>query len=75
MEFLDNPFFWIVMISLYFQPSMIAMSRKHEAIWQVIMINSLLGWLPFVWLATFWWAIFGDKKVMAPHQVTSEGQS
>jgi len=41
---------------IYFLPSFIAIRRKHSYVLQITLLNALLGWSFFGWVAALIWA-------------------
>ena len=52
----------MMIIPLYFLPSMIAIARKHRALWGIIIVNALTAWTFAGWVICMVWAIFGSSR-------------
>lgn len=50
----------ILLLALYFLPSIIASSRRHRAIGSIVVINAFLGWTFLGWVLCLAWA-FGPN--------------
>ena len=51
----------ILLIILYFVPSIIALFRIHRDFLLIFFVNILIGWTFFGWLLVLFWAIFGGR--------------
>jgi hypothetical protein len=47
----------LVVLGLYFVPTVIAVVRKHRQIAPIILINLLLGWTVIGWIAALIWSV------------------
>ena len=52
----------IVLIVLYFVPTVIAIRRKSDNITGIALLNIFLGWSTLGWLAAFFWALLSDPR-------------
>jgi hypothetical protein len=48
----------IVMLVIYFLPTGIARARGHKQVPALFMLNLILGWTGFGWIAAFIWAFY-----------------
>ncbi|MDR2442366.1 MAG: superinfection immunity protein [Deltaproteobacteria bacterium] len=49
-------------LAIYFIPSYIAYSRKHNNFLPILLINFFLGWTVLAWIAALLWALTNDTK-------------
>lgn len=49
--------FFIVMIGLYFLPSIIAYKRRHRNFAALLALNILLGWTVLGWVCSLVWSL------------------
>ena len=52
----------LIIVCIYFVPSIIATSRDHRNVWGVFVLNLTLGWTWIGWVAALIWAIHNDAK-------------
>lgn len=52
-------FFVLLMLALYFLPTIIAVSRKHQSAGAIIALNILLGWTVLGWIGALIWSLTG----------------
>ena len=52
----------LVLFSLYFLPSMIAIARKHKTLWGIILVNALTAWTFVGWVTCMVWEIVGSSR-------------
>lgn len=55
----------IVLLVLYFVPSLIAMARKHSNIAPVLIINLFFGWTIIGWIVSLAWAFTDNVRAKA----------
>jgi hypothetical protein len=55
--------FWIVVVALYFLPSVIAILRGHHQAIAITMLNLLLGWTALGWIAALVWSVTAKQQV------------
>lgn len=48
---------FLVLIAIYFVPTIIAVSRKHSSKGGIIALNILLGWTFLGWVISFVWSL------------------
>lgn len=46
----------VVMVALYFAPTIIAIIRKHHNVMPVALVNTLLGWTVVGWVVALVWS-------------------
>ncbi|MBO9204661.1 superinfection immunity protein [Niastella sp. MAH-29] len=51
----------LVLLPLYFLPSIIAIARKNPNTTPIVILNLLLGWTFLGWIGTLYWA-FRNKQ-------------
>jgi len=56
----------VLLILLYFVPSIIALIRLHQDFFLILFVNILLGWTFLGWILTLAWAIFGGHQPNYP---------
>ena len=49
-------------IFVYFIPTFIAKSRKHESFGWILFLNLFFGWTVLLWVALILWAGLGNKE-------------
>lgn len=49
--------FIILIVVLYFLPSLIAYSRRHKNIQAIFALNFLLGWTVLGWVGSLVWSV------------------
>lgn len=54
----------ILVLILYFLPTIIAYQRDHDSQISIFFVNLFLGWTVIVWLAAVIWAASGTKTVI-----------
>jgi RNA polymerase subunit RPABC4/transcription elongation factor Spt4/uncharacterized membrane protein YqaE (UPF0057 family) len=65
------PTFWIlVILAIYFAPSMVAASRRHNSGAAIFALNLLLGWTVLGWIAAIVWAYTGNVAAQGPSPQT-----
>jgi len=47
----------VVLVAMYFAPTIIAVMRKHHNLRAVAALNALLGWTCIGWVAAFVWSL------------------
>ena len=60
--FLGNWFVWIISILLYFLPSFIAASRKHNNFTPIFIINFFTGFTLIGWFVALVWSFTDNVK-------------
>ena len=55
--------FLIVLIFLYFVPSIIAFRRKHRNRWAILALNTVLGWSFVGWVGCLIWACIAGASL------------
>jgi len=50
--------FFIVMLIIYFLPTIIAALRLHYHFWSLLFFNTIAGWTIFGWLAVLIWSFW-----------------
>jgi hypothetical protein len=53
----------LVLIALYFLPSIIAFARRMKNCWSVFFLNLFLGWTIIGWIACLCWSVAGTAEV------------
>ena len=53
---MEGLFFSIVILALYFLPSMIAYNRKVKSIGSLVVVNIFLGWTFIGWVVALSWS-------------------
>jgi len=51
----------IVLLGIYFIPSLVAVERKHPQVASIVILNSFLGWTIFIWVGCLAWAVVSFK--------------
>jgi len=54
---LEKPLVILMMISLYFIPSIVAVKRQHQNRVAIVATNWFLGWTVLGWMAALIWAV------------------
>jgi len=49
-------FLWLIIVSLYFVPSICAGLRRSKSTGPIVVLNILFGWTVIVWIVCFIWA-------------------
>ena len=47
----------VVVVFLYFIPSVVAGMRSHHQTWPIVALNLLLGWTLLGWVAALVWSL------------------
>lgn len=58
--------FGVLLITLYFLPSLIAKRRHHRQDQAIMLLNLFLGWTVIGWVAALVWAVMVDQP--SPHR-------
>ena len=53
----------LLLIALYFLPSMIAYGRDMKNSWSVFFLNLFFGWTAVGWVAALCWAVAGTAEI------------
>ncbi len=53
---MEGLFFLIIILALYFLPSMIAYNRKVKSIGSLVVVNIFLGWTFIGWVVALAWS-------------------
>jgi hypothetical protein len=53
---------WIIILWLYFLPTLIAWKRRHRQGNAIFALNLFLGWCGAGWLASLVWALTNDRE-------------
>jgi ABC-type transport system involved in cytochrome c biogenesis permease component len=48
---------FIILLILYFAPSVVAFSRSHHNKWAIFALNLLLGWTVLGWIGALVWSL------------------
>lgn len=56
----------IVVVALYFLPTIIAVTRKKRNLGPIILVNLLLGWSVIGWIVAMVWAMATETVDMMP---------
>lgn len=57
--------FWVILLVLYFVPSVVAGARSHRNAGAIVALNLLLGWTFVGWVASIVWALTNQKAATA----------
>lgn len=52
----------LVLIFAYFIPTVIACARDHHNAGPIFLVNLLMGWTMFGWLAAFVWSLTATRR-------------
>lgn len=63
---------WIILLSFYFMPTIIACVRGHHNQNAVAAMNFFLGWTFLGWIIAFVWALTNEKKPEPPTVIYRE---
>ena len=55
-------YIWLVLLAIYFLPTIIAMVRNHTNKLAIIIVNVALGWTGIGWLGALIWAVINPSK-------------
>jgi hypothetical protein len=58
--------FLVVMVGLYFVPSIVAHKMKRRQVLPIFVLNLCLGWTILGWVAALVWALIEEKPPVAP---------
>jgi hypothetical protein len=47
----------LILLALYFLPTMVALSRHHKDLTAILIINGFLGWSLVGWVVALVWAV------------------
>ncbi len=53
---------WIIILWVYFLPTLIAWKRRHRQGNAIFALNLFLGWCGVGWLASLVWALTNDRE-------------
>jgi uncharacterized protein (DUF58 family) len=53
-----------IIIALYFVPLIVAISRKHNQVVPIILLNVFLGWTFLFWVLALCWAFTSDTNIV-----------
>ena len=62
MEVVDGLFILVMIIGLYFLPTIIAFNRNHEQRNVILIINLFLGWTVLAWVIALAWSVSHQKE-------------
>lgn len=63
--------FLVVVVGLYFIPTIVAFSRAHEYRWVICALNIVGGWTFILWGVALIWAVYPPNKTFADPVVGS----
>jgi hypothetical protein len=55
-----------LVVAIYFVPTMIAYTRKHERKGTILLVDLFLGWTLVGWWFALIWAIIGKREEVKP---------
>ena len=61
MNFLTGLLYLLLIVVIYFIPSLIAIGKKHLA--GIFFLNAALGWTLIAWIACFIWACVDREDI------------
>ena len=56
----------VLILMIYFLPSVIARVRKHSCKWAIFFLNLFMGFTGFGWVAAFVWAFTNNSTARKP---------
>ena len=59
---IDTIAVWLVLLVMYFLPTIVADSRKHNNNKTILIINLFFGWTILGWILTLAWAFSGNVQ-------------
>jgi len=59
----------LIIVAVYFIPSMIAYSRNKKDRFAILALNIFLGWTIAGWIGAFIWSLWEEKKKTRIHKV------
>jgi len=59
----------LIIVAVYFIPSMIAYSRNKKDRFAILALNIFLGWTIAGWIGAFIWSLWEEKKKTRTHKV------
>ena len=65
MEFLLGAIYVILLIGIYFLPSIVAARRKHVNFTAIFILNLFLGFTLFGWVFALIWAVYNSTAVQS----------
>ncbi len=65
MEFLLGSIYVILLIGIYFLPSIVAARRKHVNFTAIFILNLFLGFTLFGWVFALIWAVYNSTVVQS----------
>ncbi|MBQ4070639.1 MAG: superinfection immunity protein [Alphaproteobacteria bacterium] len=65
MEFLLGSIYVILLIGIYFLPSIVAARRKHVNFTAIFILNLFLGFTLFGWVFALIWAVYNSTAVQS----------
>ena len=65
MEFLLGAIYVILLIGIYFLPSIVAACRKHVNFTAIFILNLFLGFTLFGWVFALIWAVYNSAAVQS----------
>jgi hypothetical protein len=52
----------LIIVMMYFIPTICAISRKHNNTAAIVCVNILLGWTVLGWIASMVWSLTDNRK-------------
>lgn len=65
MEFLLGSIYVILLVTVYFLPSIVAARRKHVNFTAIFILNLFLGFTLFGWVFALIWAVYNSTAVQS----------
>lgn len=62
----------LVIVCLYFLPTIIAMGRGHRNALAIVLLNVLGGWTGLGWLGALIWSVLRDGAPASPASTTAD---
>lgn len=57
--------FWLLVLVVYFIPTIIARQRKHQNFLGILVVNFFLGWTLLGWVGALVWALVKSPQAIA----------
>lgn len=62
---MEGAFYALVIVALYFLPTLVAWRRGHGSVLAIGLLNTLLGWTLLGWFWAMIWSLTGNVRAAA----------
>lgn len=64
-----------ILLAIYFLPTLVALSRRHQSAVAIFVLNLLLGWTVLGWIVAFVWSFTNPIQVVVNNRAVSNQAS